>query len=113
MSKRVKFNVTPHNAHEFLPAGTRLIVHHRHPGNSSAKERRIKGGAVSPYITHAFIVRESDDKYPIKQRILANASAVCAPHDNPRRDLSYRIAAGRAVRALYADRRSAPLVAVS
>ena len=101
-----KFNVTPSTVRDYLPDDARLVVHHLHAGNSTPDQRRIKGGKVSPYITHAYLVLKDTAKRKVFKagedaRILANASAICAPHDNPNRALSYRIAAGRAMRAYY------------
>lgn len=98
-----KFNVTPSNINEFLPESARLIVRHFHPGNSRASDRKIKGGKVSPYITHALIVPKGSGR---ARRILAEASAICSPHDQPNRQLSFRIAAGRACRAFHGRARS-------
>jgi hypothetical protein len=98
-----KFNVTPTTVRDYVPEGTRLVVRHLHPGNSTPDQRRIKGGKVSPYVTHAMLVPKNTNN-GIRQRVLANASAICAPHDNPNRSLSYRIAAGRAMRAYYGRR---------
>lgn len=95
-----KFNVTPNNVSDFLPENTRLIVRHLHPGNSLPNQRRIKGGKVSPYITQAMLVPKNEDQ-GIRRRVLAEALAVCSPHDHPNRQLSYRIAAGRVMRAYY------------
>lgn len=97
---RCKYNVTPTNIREFIPDNTRLIVRHFHPGNSRPSDRRIKGGRVSPYVTQAIVVSRDETLGTRGRRILSEGSAVCAPHDHPNRKLAYRIAAGRAVRAL-------------
>lgn len=104
-TRKLKFNVTPENINSFLPEGTRLIVRHFHPGNSSPSDRRIRGGKVSPYITQALVVPKEYDMGVRARRILAEAAAICAPHDQPNRQLSYRIAAGRAMRVLYGRER--------
>lgn len=102
MSTR-KFNVTPDNVKSFLPLpNARLVVHHIHPGNSPDRLRTIRGGKVSPYITKAKLVLETvRPDGSIAKRVLASANAICAPGDHPNRQLSYRIAAGRVMRAYW------------
>ena len=81
------------NANRFiekeLPDNHRVVVRHLHEGNSSSKDR--KG---FPYMTIAKV-------YTKDGTCLGEGKAMCARHDNPRRDVGRAIAVGRAMKDAY------------